>query len=253
MVYRRQRQGKPRSSRLLYRSVNIVYTSTDVLPRVMHCTKRGLHRAADCKDEWPARKPKPYKTLESGLLNTRESDAPAAQRATSVTQAHNGRSSVGQPSWKNATQCHHLPLLRLPSEIRTRIFKFVFTQQKWPCVRSVSHHHKTNAVPGQPESIHFGGYLYLTQHFNPWDNMSLHLQVLRVCKQIYIEAALLPYALNNFFCESPLALEEFESKLKPVQRQAIQEPIRIGHGGKSRPQINLDLSGWIETAPRRQD
>lgn len=28
--------------------------------------------------------------------------------------------------------------------------------------------------------------------------MSLHLQVLRVCRQIYAEAALLPFALNDY-------------------------------------------------------
>ena len=70
--------------------MNIAFESTDVLPRVMHCTKRGLHRAADCRDEDPARKPKPYKTLESGLLNTLKHDAPATQRAVSVPQSHDG-------------------------------------------------------------------------------------------------------------------------------------------------------------------
>lgn len=143
------------------------------------------------------------------------------------------------------------PILRLPSEIRNRMLKLVFTQQERPCLRSVSHCHKANAVPGQPESVHYGGYLHVTQHFRPWAEMSLQLQVLRVSRQIYAEAALLPFALNNFSCEDPPTLEEFEASLKPVQRQAIQEPIRIGHGGKSRPQVNLNLSGWIRTAPRK--
>ena len=135
------------------------------------------------------------------------------------------------------------PFLRLPSEIRNRIFKLVFTQQERPCLRSVRHYHRANAVPGQPESVHFGGYLYVTQHFRPWGEMSLHLQVLRVSRQVYAEAALLPFALNNFSCEDPPTLEAFEGKLKPVQRQAIQESIRIGHGGQGRQQVNLDLSG----------
>lgn len=148
---------------------------------------------------------------------------------------------------RNATA----PLLRLPSEIRNRILKLVFTQQEQPCVRSLGHIHKANAVPGQPESVHFGGYLYLTQHFKPWGRRSLHLQVLRVCRQIYAEAALLPFVLNNFSCESPRALEEFENILKPVQRQAIQGHIRIGHGGRARSQVDLDLLEKIETAPRK--
>ena len=141
---------------------------------------------------------------------------------------------------RNATAS---PLLRLPSEIRNRILKLVFTQPQPPCIRSLSHCHKANAVPGQPESVHWGGYLYFTQHFRPWGEMSLHLEVLRVCRQIYAEAALLPFALNNFSCESQPALEEFESKLKRVQRQAIREPIRIGHGSRARPQRDFDLSG----------
>ena len=90
----------------------------------------------------------------------------------------------------------------------------------------------------------------MTQHFRPWGKMSLQTQVLRVCRQIYAETALLPFALNNFSCEDPPTLEAFEGKLKPVQRQAIIEPIRIGHGGKGRPQVNLDLSGRSRTAQR---
>lgn len=66
----------------------------------------------------------------------------------------------------------------------------------------------------------------------------------------YAEAALLPYASLRFSCESLQTLEEFESKLKPVQRQAIKEPIHVGHGGKSRQSVTLDLSGQIRTAPR---
>ncbi len=143
------------------------------------------------------------------------------------------------------------PILRLPSEIRNRILELVFIQQERPCVRLLNHAHKANAVPGQPESVHWGGYLYLTQHFSPWRRLSLHLQVLRVCRQIYAEAALLPFALNNFSCESQPALEEFEDKLKPVQLQAIQEPLRIGHGGKSRPPMNFDLSERVRRTPRK--
>lgn len=141
---------------------------------------------------------------------------------------------------RNATAS---PLLRLPSEIRDRILELVFTQPQPPCVRSFSHCHTANAVPGQPEAVHWGGYLYLTQHFRPWGEMSLHLEVLRVCRQIYADAALLPFALNDFSCDSQAVLEEFEGKLKPVQRRAIREPIRIGHGGCARPQRDFDLSG----------
>lgn len=87
MGYRRQGQNQPTrlsSSRLFYRSMKVSCKNINVLPRVWHCTKRGLHRAADCKNEYPARKRKTYKTLESGLLNTSECDAPAAQRVMSV-------------------------------------------------------------------------------------------------------------------------------------------------------------------------
>lgn len=52
-------------------------------------------------------------------------------------------------------------------------------------------------------------------------------------------------------CESVGALKELEAILKPVQRQAIQEPIWIGHGGKSRPRVNFNLSGRIKRAPRK--
>ena len=45
---------------------------------MMNCRKRGLHLERDCQS-----KPEPngYKRLRSGLLNTRERDAPVAQRA----------------------------------------------------------------------------------------------------------------------------------------------------------------------------
>lgn len=143
------------------------------------------------------------------------------------------------------------PLLHLPSEIRNRIFKLVFSLPERPCVRFLGDEHQAIAVPGQSESVHFGGYLHLTQPFHPWGTRSLHLQVLRVCRQIYAEAALLPYASNKFSCESPQALEEFERKLKPVQRQPIKEPICVGHGAITRHFVKLGLSGRIWTAPSR--
>ena len=119
------------------------------------------------------------------------------------------------------------PIPRLPSEIRNRILKLVFTQQERPCLRSVSHYHKANAVPGQPESVHYGGYLHVTQHFRPWAEMSLQLQVLRVSRQIYAEAALLPFALNNFSCEHPPTLESSTPVLSLCKGRLFKSPYAL--------------------------
>ena len=117
MVYRRQRGRKRRSSSLLYRSMNISFENRDVLPRVRHCTKGGLHRAADCKDEYPARKRESYKMLECNLLNTLEIGAPAAQRAMSVTCSRSGWSWVG---WHFRKACNAMPQPTLPSAYSPR-------------------------------------------------------------------------------------------------------------------------------------
>ena len=44
----------------------------------MNCRKQGLHLEKDCQSK-PERNG--YKKLRSGLLNTRESDTPVAQKA----------------------------------------------------------------------------------------------------------------------------------------------------------------------------
>jgi hypothetical protein len=50
------------------------------------------------------------------------------------------------------------------------------------------------------------------------------LQILRTCRQIYVEAALLPFARNTFyFYESPEKLAKWFKKLAKPQKAAIEE------------------------------
>lgn len=109
------------------------------------------------------------------------------------------------------------PLLRLPPEIRIRIFKFVLGgQQIW-----IGHYpsYSNNFDPS-----HYGGAFY---HLNTADGTGrgLDIRLLRVCRQVFMETSLLPYALNHFSFVSTSVRQEFERLVRPgkkkVQKKAI--------------------------------
>lgn len=121
-------------------------------------------------------------------------------------------------------------LLRLPPEIRLRIYGFVFGgYQVWigdkldttGGVRTMQTYRK-RIGDGQ----HYGKKFHHYTGGSRWDR-GLDLRVLRVCRQVFTEAALLPYALNTFTFEKGNVRDLFEETAregkKVVQRKATGE------------------------------
>jgi hypothetical protein len=88
-----------------------------------------------------------------------------------------------------------------------------------------------------------------------------HLGLLRVCRQIQHEAALLPYSLSIFAFRNALALRKFVLQLSTSQQNAIRT-IQIGRDGylPIRPKrfdiikvTRLNQLGGLQTIPIEED
>ncbi|KAM0803685.1 hypothetical protein BDR22DRAFT_839596 [Usnea florida] len=168
----------------------------------MDCRKRGLHLEGDCQSK-PERNG--YKRLRSGLLNTRERDAPVAQRAIMKRNSTTSR------------------LLSLPPEIQNRIYNLVLGGERL-AISYEPHQRKYKQIDYCRYRVHVGGGLYHHLSLNGYRRgarRTLHLGLVRVCRQIYGETALLPYALNEFAFENGWVRRKFWKEIKPAQQRAV--------------------------------
>ena len=114
-------------------------------------------------------------------------------------------------------------LLSLPPEIRNRIYNLVLGRERL-AINYEPHQHKYKQTNHHRQRVHFGGGLYHyldLNHYRPGARHTLHLGLLRVCRQIYGETALLPYALNEFAFENGWVRRKFWKETKPAQQRAI--------------------------------
>ena len=131
------------------------------------------------------------------------------------------------------------PFLRLPPELRLRIYKLVLGRQEvWIAQSDSKVEWKT---PEQQERLrgiqggqsgqyfHQSGRFYhctLEPYYTtyPYKNV-LSLSLLRVCRHVYTETALLPYAFNTFTFNDDRTRWMFEKSTRPgkkrVQKKAI--------------------------------
>lgn len=118
------------------------------------------------------------------------------------------------------------PFLRLPGEIRNKIYGFTLGDHHlW--VGYTPHENKTKTIKHQRYKVHIGGGLYnrLAGHeqkyYRQQEVRTLHLGLLRVCKQVYGEAALLPYEMNVFTFENDWVMRRCLKTLRPAQKRAM--------------------------------
>ena len=118
------------------------------------------------------------------------------------------------------------PFLRLPGELRSKIYGYVLGGHALRIGYS-PHVRKTKTIKGQRYHVHAGGGLFnrLVEHevidHRYEKALSLHLGLLRVCRQVYGEAALLPYAMNTFTFENDWVLRRCFKTLRPTQKRAM--------------------------------
>ncbi|KAK5712222.1 hypothetical protein LTR17_018035 [Elasticomyces elasticus] len=130
------------------------------------------------------------------------------------------------------------PLLRLPPEVRNRIWSLLLgdkiihihgskgSKDQRRFIHSIC---KTPERDEKPASIPNHG-VYLPHHINcyvpdPGETLptaASALAVLIACRQIHQEAALLPYKLNTFECAKLEVLGPFLQALVPAQAHAIE-------------------------------
>lgn len=159
---------------------------------IMVCRKPCWHPQGTCENT---------DKIATIRLRTMESDLFKKQGCTSAAHkeimTHNASGS---------------PFLRLPPEIRVRIYNFVLGgQQIW--------------IGRYPASIDYQRHLHhgpRFYHFNTIDRegRGLDIRLLRVCRQVFTETALLPYALNNFSFETHSVRKDFEKLVRPGKKQA---------------------------------
>lgn len=100
------------------------------------------------------------------------------------------------------------PLLKLPPELRNKIYDHVLEGM---CVSLVKYN---NSKPNHIEYIHSASGCAIVG--NP-------LNLLSVCRQVYLEASLLPYTLNSFQIRYSRAQEPQEDCLRSSQLEAVKK------------------------------
>ncbi|KAH3989403.1 hypothetical protein HBI25_120030 [Parastagonospora nodorum] len=98
------------------------------------------------------------------------------------------------------------PLLRLPGELRSRIWEYVLGGYE---LRSVY--------------IKNSQQITVKRMVPPFAERMNGTQLLRTCRQIYTETALLPYRANTFILETLDTIKHELKKMKPFQRARIEK------------------------------
>ncbi|KAK5164682.1 uncharacterized protein LTR77_009888 [Saxophila tyrrhenica] len=125
------------------------------------------------------------------------------------------------------------PLLRLPAEIRNRIYDLalrtstvhIFSARgKGPephitahtCTSKKSDQEMANTMRQDDMRPDVDG-----EDSDQYTGSPYSIALLRTCKQIHHESALLPFKINTFSFRSAMELERFANRLLPCQREAL--------------------------------
>lgn len=122
------------------------------------------------------------------------------------------------------------PLLRLPPEIRNRIYSLALGPHRI-VVRYIPHEHYYKTIKKQRYPMHYGGGLYnrcASRDFLKEGSRSLRLGLLRSCRQIYGEVALLPYSLNKFAFGNDWEMKRCMHTLRPAHKRAMGKITILG-------------------------
>ncbi|KAK4957651.1 hypothetical protein LTR10_005618 [Elasticomyces elasticus] len=135
------------------------------------------------------------------------------------------------------------PLLSLPPEIRTRIWRSLLSGhtvhvdasdidkvQHYVCKNMISDHELAQTEKADKATMHFRAYQNHHMRCRPANQYvvedkavsRLHLNALRTCRQIHQEAAILPYAENVLAFASNNSLDYFLDTVVLEQARALQ-------------------------------
>lgn len=202
------------------------------------CDIKEWHPTTECEHS-AEEEVRRLRKLKSNLFSPREHDVPAPQKDMSaLIPVRLSRESLLTHS-SMIRNYSTSPFLRLPPEVRVRIYGLVLGgKQLW-----IGHNGSylelvasEKTIPGQDAQLeqftqwlHRCGNLY---HSSADPSISpltignvIHLGLLRVCRQIYTETALMPYTLNTFTFSDDSTRKSFEQSARPgkkrVQKKAV--------------------------------
>lgn len=177
-----------------------------------------------------------------------------------------------------------VPFLRLPAELRNRIYDLCLGYQSLH-IRYQPYSHENRQYQGERYHIVRKGGLYcraapyweegcpLEGGTRPHDmergqgtteaeevaTRLWRFALLRVCRQTYRETALLPYTLNSFSFDNAWVLRKFLKNIKPVHKRVIGklESFWCGDEGKRSGELFYDTTRvgdaqWLEKMKRRK-
>ena len=148
--------------------------------------RRKLGKGSKAKDKIAANQ---FRKMNSDLFQ-RHGVVPAAQ-----TDIMNRNASVS-------------PFLRLPPEIRLQIYKLVLGGQRlWL------------------EFEDYGVKVYCYKSTINGRRQEFDISILRLCRQVFTETALLPFALNKFAFQDDIVRRAFERSARPGKKRAQKKAI----------------------------
>lgn len=220
----------PYSTSILPSSPHPIQLQTPSPTTIMVCRNTKWHPRTDCvdSDELLVRQFRKVRKLNSDLFSINGTIPPA-------------QSSIQTLNQKTSQ------FLTLPPEIRSRIYHYVFGAQQIWIGQDSDYTSRGKYIERAPDNVyisagHRAGQIY---HFNNADasGRGIDLRVLRTCRQVFTEAALLPYKLNRFTFESEGVRRAFESIVRPGKKLAQRRAV-----GKSevmsRRRFLREVLGW---------
>ena len=184
------------------------------------CTIRALHPTEECEhsEEVEARR---LQKLKSDLFARRIQKIPATQEEMFINPLHLSHESSLISSSMNRNYSAS-SFLRLPPEIRAQIYRLVLGgRQLW-----IDHTgSKVEIHKASGQWYHRWGKFYHDTDRGINHSMKLEVHLLRVCRHIYTETALLPYALNNFTFKDESVRKLFEQSARPGKKRAQKKAV----------------------------
>ena len=103
-------------------------------------------------------------------------------------------------------------------------------------------------APYDPELEHSAGHFYHVNIDESGESQGFDLRLLHVCRQIFTETALLPYALNKFFFSTDEVRRIFEKAARPgkklVQKKAIGRYEILERAEFELQAVDTSVPGW---------
>ena len=125
------------------------------------------------------------------------------------------------------------PFLRVPAELRNRIYDFVFGVPQSVMISFTPYKYRYEAVGNSRRRGNIsGGYSQRSCCLGE-EHHDTNMALLRSCKQIYGETASLPYALHTFVFRDENLMKKCMRKLTRTQKDAIGVMIAQYRGGSS--------------------